>query len=1085
MLKDAAIYALTNDNSYNRGCRYFKDGLVKKIMRRPDTSIYVATVCGAKDYEVRVRLDKTGEAVEAYDCTCPALSLYDGACKHIVALLKEIQTLQMDRLSDFGYKQLSGHLFDCFAVAEKRAYLQKKMQRFSSIFQETALSIEPRLFLDISHGRTICHMDVRIGRERLYIVRNVKELLQDFTAGNFIEFGKHLTIDPKTAIFAPGISAKLWKFLLDIWKDEQSSLVYSRNFSAFGQNRTFIFNGKTINLTPSTLERFLLIMKDTPFSVIVNKGRTRLVKSVEGAPVIDLDLMPRSSGGRLVLLTEELYCLDDEARFLLIMDTIYHVPLDFAVALRPLAESFMSARTIAIEETDMPTFFGKVLPAIKKVAKVNIAASFIDRYEIMELLANVYLDYHGEGIAARLEFCYNDVRFNPLLDEASKNLSDQRIIRNTLGEQAIIDFFDAYDFIFADDRFIQEDESKSFLFLNEALPELSKIADIYYTEAFHEKPVRSMPPVLVNVSVNEENLLDVNFDTAQLDFAEIIDILHSYREKKLYHRLKDGAFMRLADRDLAGLANFIESAGIKKDTDAKNIKLPLRQAFYLDALSKEERGLRLLRSKRFKNIVCDIKNPVDANIEPPSELKDVLRDYQKTGFSWLFMLASYRLGGILADDMGLGKTLQVISFLLSQKSAKKPPALVVSPTSLLYNWLDEIEKFAPRLQAVIVTGSKSEREMILKDALISADVIITTYHTLRRDIDFYEKERFSFIFLDEAQQIKNPVTKAAKAVKCLKADASFALTGTPLENSLTELWSLFDFLMPGYLKSRKQFQSQFENAIVCAKDQQKSADLLRYISPFILRRLKKDVLEELPDKVERKMISEMTDEQRKVYNAWFVQAKKEFAAELRAHGFGELRIKILAILTRLRQIACDPSLFLENYEGGSGKLAMLEEVVKDAVASGHRILIFSQFKTMLSRIAERLYAMDLTYNYLDGATPALERMRRVRDFNEGVDSIFLISLKAGGTGLNLTGADMVIHYDPWWNPAVEEQATDRAYRLGQKNNVQVLKFITKDTIEEKIYALQEKKKALIDQVIRPGETFLSKLSEEEIKALFQ
>ena len=261
-------------------------------------------------------------------------------------------------------------------------------------------------------------------------------------------------------------------------------------------------------------------------------------------------------------------------------------------------------------------------------------------------------------------------------------------------------------------------------------------------------------------------------------------------------------------------------------------------------------------------------------------------------------------------------------------------------------------------------------------------------------------------------------------------------------------------------------------------------DLRRHVMPFILRRMKKDVLTELPDKVERRMVNEMTPKQEKVYQAWFIRSQKEFAAELRANGFGDSRIKILAILTRLRQIACDPSLFLEGYEGGSGKLDMLEEVVGEAVESGHRLLIFSQFTTMLAHIGERLRRLGIPYHYLDGSTPALERIRLVKSFNQGGAPVFLISLKAGGTGLNLTGADMVIHFDPWWNPAVEDQATDRAYRLGQKNNVQVLKFITKNTVEEKIYELQERKKSLIDQMIQPGENFLTKLSEEEIRDLF-
>ncbi len=348
-----------------------------------------------------------------------------------------------------------------------------------------------------------------------------------------------------------------------------------------------------------------------------------------------------------------------------------------------------------------------------------------------------------------------------------------------------------------------------------------------------------------------------------------------------------------------------------------------------------------------------------------------------------------------------------------------------------------------------------------------------------------EKRRFRYCFLDEAQHIKDPTTQNARAVKKIKTAGYFALTGTPIENTLTELWSIFDFLMPGYLLNQKKFKARFETPIVREQDVRAMTDLKRHVMPFILRRMKKDVLTELPDKVERKMVNEMTPKQEKIYQGWFIKSQRAFAAELQANGFGESRIKILAILTRLRQIACDPAMFLEGYDGGSGKLDMLEEVVSEAVEGGHRILVFSQFTTMLGHISEHLKALGICYFYLDGSTPPLERIRLVKAFNEGAMPVFLISLKAGGTGLNLTGADMVVHFDPWWNPAVEDQATDRAYRLGQKNNVQVLKFITKNTVEEKIYKLQEKKKSLIDRMIQPGENFLTKLSEDEIKELFE
>ena len=441
-------------------------------------------------------------------------------------------------------------------------------------------------------------------------------------------------------------------------------------------------------------------------------------------------------------------------------------------------------------------------------------------------------------------------------------------------------------------------------------------------------------------------------------------------------------------------------------------------------------------------------------------------------------------GHKLSDDMGLGKTLQVIAFLLSRQDGRQKPSLVVAPTSLLYNWLEEIHRFAPGLRAAAVAGSKAAREAQLQD-LCGIDVVVTTYDTLKRDIESYEKLSFRYVFLDEAQHIKNPATQSARAVKKLSMASCFALTGTPIENTLTELWSIFDFLMPGYLGSQAKFKQHYEIPIVRAEDKKAAKKLRQRVMPFILRRMKKDVLKELPDKVERRLVGEMTPQQKKVYRAYFMKSQHEFAAELSLASPGERRMKILAILTRLRQIACDPSLFLESYHGGSGKLDMLEEVIDDAIEGGHRLLIFSQFTTMLSHIAARLKKKKIKYFYLDGATPALTRIKLVRQYNEGSVPIFLISLKAGGTGLNLTGADMVVHVDPWWNPAVEDQATDRAYRLGQQRNVQVFKLIMKGTVEEKIYEMQEKKKSLIDQMIKPGENFLAKLTDEEIQELFK
>ena len=454
------------------------------------------------------------------------------------------------------------------------------------------------------------------------------------------------------------------------------------------------------------------------------------------------------------------------------------------------------------------------------------------------------------------------------------------------------------------------------------------------------------------------------------------------------------------------------------------------------------------------------------------------------GFEWLTSLARYYLGGILADDMGLGKTLQAITYIVSTwKKNKETTFIVVCPSSLLYNWQDEIENFCPELSTIMILGNPNDRKDLIADCK-NYQVVLVSYPILRRDIELLRDISFDTAFLDEAQFIKNPNSRNAKAVKMLNAEHRFALTGTPIENNLSELWSIFDFLMPGYLYSHSKFVNLYEKPVVRFESEEALKQLNFHIKPFILRRMKKDVLEELPEKTERKMVSDMTDEQKEVYMSYLEDMRKKINSEINKNGFERSRMMILASLTRLRQICCHPSTFVENYEGGSGKLGLLLQIVQNGVEGGHRILVFSQFTSMLNIIEEEFKKLKISYYYLDGSTPISQRSEDVKAFNSGSRDVYLISLKAGGTGLNLVGADMVIHYDPWWNPAVEDQATDRVYRIGQKNSVNVVKLITKGTIEEKIYKLQEKKKNLADSVIKAGEVFINKLTKEEVEDLF-
>ena len=447
--------------------------------------------------------------------------------------------------------------------------------------------------------------------------------------------------------------------------------------------------------------------------------------------------------------------------------------------------------------------------------------------------------------------------------------------------------------------------------------------------------------------------------------------------------------------------------------------------------------------------------------------------------------------GILADDMGLGKTVQLLcvvcKYLEDETEKNKKPTLVVCPSSLCLNWQNEIEKFTQGVTSEVIHGSLQDRMRKIAE-INNYNIVITSYELLKRDIDEYKKYnyKFKYIIADEAQYIKNNNTQNAKAIKDIISETRFALTGTPIENSLSELWSIFDFIMPGYLFRYRKFKELYETPIMRDNDEIVMQKLKKLIEPFVLRRIKKEVLTELPDKTVTVLSSQMLEEQEEIYLSYLTQAKKSAMEEIRENGIEKSQIKILALLTRLRQICCHPSLFIENYEGGSGKLNQCIEIIKDAIQSGHKILLFSGYTAMFDIIEKELKKEQISYLKLTGQTKVSDRINLVDEFNNNPDKkLFLISLKAGGTGLNLVGADMVIHYDPWWNVSSENQATDRTYRIGQKRNVQVYKLITKNSIEEKIYDLQKRKEALIDNMLSTNQTFISKLSKDEIMNLFE
>lgn len=611
---------------------------------------------------------------------------------------------------------------------------------------------------------------------------------------------------------------------------------------------------------------------------------------------------------------------------------------------------------------------------------------------------------------------------------------------------------------------------------------------IYASDAFQNMKVHNSPSVAVGISL-KSGLLELTLQSEEVSMEELSYLLGKYNRKKKFIRLKNGDFINLnKDNGLESLADLKEDLMFSdKKIKSGKIDLPMYRAMYLDSSLKDSESLNVEKNKEFKAVVRNMKTIEDSDYEIPGSLKKVMREYQKNGFRWLKTLREYGFGGILADDMGLGKTLQVISLLLSEqqdfkgKGEEQKPSLIVCPASLVYNWKKEMKRFAPSLVPVLVTGAAQERKEQI-GGIQPGDVVVTSYDSLKRDVDLYEKHIFAIEVIDEAQYIKNPVTQAANSVKEIHASFKLALTGTPIENRLSELWSIFDYLMPGFLYSYNRFRNDMEIPIVSAGDENKMQRLRRMIRPFVLRRLKTDVLKDLPEKIEENVFSRLEGEQSALYHA-HVQKMKIMLEKQDDADFAKGKIEILAELTRLRQICCDPALVFEGYGGESAKMETCMELVAGAVASGHKILLFSQFTSMLDHIREQFEKSGISYYMLTGSVSKEKRMRMVEDFNKDDTQVFCISLKAGGTGLNLTAADIVIHYDPWWNVAVQNQATDRAYRIGQKNVVTVYKLVTEGTIEEKIIEMQEKKKQLADNVLGGAGMESGSFSREELLEL--
>lgn len=1019
--------------------------------------------------EYRASLHLKGSQVFDYSCSCAQGNSYRGMCPHCKALFKAYEEQEAGN-------QGKTVTTSAQARAMIREYTNGEVARIMSEGQEEQIYLSVSVLVN----RREVMLEVKLGRDRLYLVKDLAAFADAMDHGTYVEYGKNLAFYHNRSVFVKE-SRPLLDFMLEVINSycEQYEQMQKSSFSARPVMRY-------LNLSKTARDRFFQIMKGKTLEFEDHRGEKRHLEISWRNPDLSVAAAREGRDGVRVSIDKNLLVLKGETHLYLgDLKRLYCCDQPCSETLGVFLSHMMSGygadyQTV-INNKDMPLFYERVLKRIAAYCTIDSGSLNLESFKPEELKARFDFDSDGfNKLVLRPTLSYGSYSFQPVEDEKLP----RTVCRDVPGEfrisQLITRYFKYREYE-SDYPAIKDDEEAVYRLLTEGVREFMAVGEVYFSESF--KKLKVLPPPKISVGVKSTgNWLELNVDAGELTGQDLARLLSEYSRKKKYYRLRSGEFVNLEDNGLITIAKLVEGLGMNPDEmENKNFRLPKYRALYLDGLFKEESGITLYRDQLYKAVVRGMKSIEDSDFEIPQPLKSVLRGYQKTGYRWLKTLDKYGFGGILADDMGLGKTIQVIALILDE-ARNNPDAsfLVVCPASLVYNWENEIHLFAPALHVKTVTGTAAEREEQLKN-LEKGSVVVTSYDLLKRDADLYEGRTFRFQIIDEAQYIKNASTQSAKAVKSVDAVCRFALTGTPIENRLSELWSIFDFLMPGFLFHYQKFKKEYEMPIVKNQEQWVLESLHRLIGPFILRRLKKDVLKELPDKLETVVYSAFDKEQKDLYTANAYRLKTEL--ESGENRTGRDSIQILAELTRLRQICCDPHLCYENYRGDSAKLETCVDLIKNGVEGGHKILLFSQFTSMLEIIGNRLNGEGISYYMLTGGTPKEERLHMVNSFKKDEIPLFLISLKAGGTGLNLTAADMVIHFDPWWNVAAQNQATDRAHRIGQDKQVTVFKLITKGTIEENILKLQESKKDLAEQIITEGTVSLSNLTKEDLLGL--
>lgn len=995
---------------------------------------------------------KINKKSKMVDKTCDCRWFQDhGTCHHVNLLAEDIRENGIQGIqdqTDAKYQKLEEYIVQYeqkIRIKKLNTYALQNRQLLELLKQKYETSLKQELE-DVSYEITPIikdnNLSFKVGQDKKYIIKDMFEFLSHINRHDHYSYGKNLAFVHDENAFSES-SKQLILFMRK----------YINTNYLSSNRRSFRLSGKLLD------ECFDLCVGhdeyDMEFEVFDRLSGKIHVKEEGDFYCVTLD-EPQF----LTIGEKHLYDIDEQYMFRYVLDETGIT----AVFINQLYDGEM-----IISKQDYPSFYQYVL--MTAMNYINIELPKTQEHERCEKI-ELYGDIEDDNRISLYLYYYNDNHHRYYGFEANHILSyEQQLI-----EAYMRSYAHQMDEI-SHKMYMNIEQESTLDFISEGLPFLSSYCEIYVSEALKSLGKVKHYPIHVGIRFRNQ-LLELNISSDDIPKEELMQVLQAYRKKKKFHRLKNGNLLSLQSQDLLELNELMDEYHMDmKDLKKGKMQLDPYRMFQLNDRCDHEAQLLYEREASFTKQLDAFYNQKPVQLS--KHYQTILRDYQKEGVKWLSTLRNYHFNGILADDMGLGKTIQVIAYLECNRNEKA--SLVVCPASLIYNWEDEVHKFSEQLRVACISGNAQERKAVLnhRDAY---DLLITSYDYLRRDIENYADLSFDTVILDEAQNIKNQMTKNAMSVKQLSASHRIALSGTPIENSLAELWSIFDFLMPGYLFSYHYFQKAYEKEIVKNQNKERQLALKRMVAPFILRRNKKDVLHELPDKIEIKRMITFSDEEKKLYMAHVMQASKELS---KMDNVSNNKIQVLALLTKCRQLCCEPRLLYDNVQAISSKMLDCLELIEELHANQRKVLLFSAFTSILDLLAEELKRKQISFYQLSGKTKKEDRKIMVENFQEDNTAVFLISLKAGGTGLNLTAAEAVIHFDPWWNQSAQNQASDRAYRIGQTKNVQVFKLIMKDSIEEKIVTMQDHKKELADAFVEHNESSISTMSKEEIMALFQ